>query len=76
MKNREYILNKSTYDLLLQMQKNRGFCVLDDISELPSYCIALSAAEVESCEECIQRWLNEENKCTVNILTKRRPSKN
>lgn len=53
MKNREYILNKSTYDLLLQMQKNRGFCVLDDISELPSYCIALSAAEVESCEECI-----------------------
>lgn len=53
MKNREYILNKCAYDLLLQMQKNRGFCVLDDISELPSYCIALSTAEVKSCEECI-----------------------
>lgn len=76
MKNREYILNKSTYDLLIQMQHNRGFCVLDDISELPSYCVALSTAEVENCEECIQRWLNEENKYTVNILTKRRPSKN
>ena len=53
MRNREYILNKSTYDLLLQMQKNRGFCVLDDISELPRYCVALSTAEVENCEECI-----------------------
>ena len=31
MKNRDFLLNKCFYDLLLYMQKNRGDCVLDDI---------------------------------------------
>ena len=64
MKNREFILNKCTYDLLVQMQYNRGFCVIEDMSQLPSYCVTQSTAEVDNCEECIQRWLNEEYKGT------------
>lgn len=53
MKNREFILNKCTYDLLVQMQYNRGFCVIEDMSQLPSYCVTQSTAEVDNCEECI-----------------------
>ena len=60
MKNRDFLLNKCFYDLLLYMQKNRGDCVLDDIKQSPSYCCGKSTAEVDNCESCIQRWLNEE----------------
>lgn len=60
MKNREIFIKKCLYDILLSMQKNRGFCILDDLNNRPKYCICLSTTEVDSCEECIQRWLNEE----------------
>lgn len=60
MKNREYLLWKNIYDLLLYMQKNRGVCVLEDLNQSPTYCCSKSTAEVDNCELCIQRWLNEE----------------
>lgn len=62
MKNRELFTKINLYDILLKMQKNRGDCILDDLNNKPLYCAALSTAEIDSCEECLQRWLNEEYK--------------
>ena len=62
MKNRDLFIKTSIYDILLNMQKNRGNCVLDDLNAKPKYCAALSTAEVDNCKECIQRWLNENYK--------------
>ena len=59
MKNRDLFAKINLYDILLNMQKNRGDCVLDDLNSKPKYCVGLSTAQVDNCEECIQRWLNE-----------------
>lgn len=50
----------SLYDMLCEMNEG-GVCVLDDLKQDPSYCCSKSTAEVDNCEECIQRWLNEEH---------------
>lgn len=70
MKNREYFIKYDIYDILLNMQKNRGSCILDDLNNRPKYCICLSTADVENCEECLQRWLNEEYKGGMKNETK------
>lgn len=53
MKNRDLFNKKCIYDILCAMQKNRGFCVIEDITQLPWYCITQSTSDVENCEECI-----------------------
>lgn len=60
MKNREKLLNTSSYDLLLKAQKEldrHGMCVLMLFQQPDVYerCSGL-------CELCIERWLNEEAK--------------
>ena len=59
MTNREkYILKRDEYDLLCLIaiygiNMNNDFCVLDAIRATGGVC-------ENSCQECIQRWLNEE----------------
>lgn len=59
MNNRQrYILNVNPYDLLINIQKELSrpdvYCVLDLITEKYHKC------KSDSCEECIQQWLNAE----------------
>ena len=61
LKNRDrYILKRNEYDILVAMNKRLVYdspiatcCVLDSIQGRTE-CLA------ETCEQCIQDWLNEE----------------
>ena len=61
MKNREWIIKHNIYDTLIMMQKHRGFCVIEDLTgHMKKGCICQSNSLYDSCEECIQDWLNQE----------------
>jgi hypothetical protein len=65
MTNREKLLKTNEYDALLKMQENlnaanvRGDtpCIMDVLGVADSYERHLRQ---DNCEECIQKWLNEE----------------
>lgn len=60
MTNREWINKQCLYDILILMQKQRGFCIIEDLTnKLPKTCIAFLNSPYDSCEECIQKWLNQ-----------------
>ena len=62
MKNRTRLLQRNEYDLLVQLQNNlfdaaltkKYICVLDALDGQDRDC------DTGGCEECIQKWLNEE----------------
>lgn len=59
MKNRDLFNKKCIYDILVLMQKQRGDCVIEDITNIiPKTCIRLLNSPYETCEECIEKWLN------------------
>lgn len=72
MKNRERLLKTSTYDTLVEMNKNLNSpvyngdvkCIMDaligDEKEVCNRCMDVGG--IGHCEECIQTWLNEEEK--------------
>lgn len=72
MKNRSrYIIQRSEYDLMMVIVKNTNVCPIFAISGLPAYlhdetfCLIIdSKRNLKSCSECIQKWLNEEEKKT------------
>ena len=58
MTNRQKFFQKTNeYDLMLRMQKNaHGACPISIITG----DFAKDCEQQESCEQCIQQWLNEE----------------
>ncbi len=58
MKNRErYITKHNEYDLMMTVKDNTGMCAVDAVGgsmRSEEYCDSIS------CEDCIQKWLNEE----------------
>lgn len=63
MRNRDWFLKHCLYDILVLMQRQRGDCIIEDLTNaIPKTCIRLSNSPFESCEECIQNWLNQEHK--------------
>lgn len=66
MTNRQKLLTTSEYDLLVKMndallgeyEAQSQHCILDVITEKDNSCRERSIAC--DCEECIQKWLNEE----------------
>lgn len=69
MTNRQKLLKTSEYDILCRMNRNikcGAVCVIEAIQggfadELDMLDISECRSH-ESCEECIQKWLNEEEK--------------
>lgn len=67
MTNRQRLLKKNPYDVLLQMNTNinthstDGSCIMDaligDDQEVSDRCLGING-----CDKCIQNWLNEEEK--------------
>lgn len=64
MTNREkYILQRNEYDMLrcLQVAFNSGNkCVIEALTGKEYSCAEDKCCMLSTCEECIQRWLNEE----------------
>lgn len=64
MKNRDkYILQRNEYDMLrcLQIAFNSGSkCVIEALTGREYSCVEDKCCMLSTCEECIQRWLNEE----------------
>lgn len=65
MKNRDrYILQKNEYDLLIEMQKNiidgGCCCIIDALTGSTYPCENDKVCMLDTCRECIQRWLNAE----------------
>lgn len=60
MTNRERLIKTNEYDLLVKIQKclheSICRCILDTISDKYVAC------KSSSCEECLKKWLNEEEK--------------
>lgn len=66
MNNRQRLLSTNIYDVLMQMNDNLNpfsgnpcvlECLCGDNVDVPALCI-----NYRQCEECIQNWLNEEEK--------------
>lgn len=70
MKNRSrYITQRCDYDLMMEIAKNTKVCPIYAVSGLPAYlhedtfCLVVDYnRNMKSCSECIQKWLNEEEK--------------
>lgn len=67
MKNREKLLNKNLYDLLIEMNSNLtggecfDRCVMDAIGAYNgSYCRAYSKKDGGGCQQCIADYLEME----------------
>lgn len=66
MKNRDkYILKKSEYDMLCDMQAAFGSglcqCVIEALTGKDYPCPDDKVCMFDTCKECIQRWLNAES---------------
>ncbi len=60
MTNRDkYILKRNECDMLVKIQEYLGndgqYCVIDALTGSARSC------QYDTCEECIQKWLNEES---------------
>lgn len=65
MKNRDkYILQRNEYDMLigLQVALSSGMCqcAIEALTGREYSCVEDKCCMLSTCEECIQRWLNEE----------------
>lgn len=65
MTNREkYILQRNEYDMLVQIQaaiaSQPYLCVIEALTGREYSCTEDKCCMLSTCEECIQRWLNEE----------------
>jgi hypothetical protein len=65
VKNRDkYILQRNEYDMLrcLQVAFSSGMCrcVIEALTGKEYSCAEDKCCMLSTCEECIQRWLNEE----------------
>ncbi len=64
MKNRErYILNVNEYDMLVKIQAVMAGCVIEALTGKDYPC----PDDLCTCKECIQKWLNEEDKNNGNV---------
>ena len=66
-----FITQRNEYDMMISIAKNTNVCPIFAISGLPAYlhdetfCLIIdSKRNLKSCSECIQKWLNEEEKRT------------
>ena len=72
MRNRsQYITQRNEYDLMMTIVKNTNVCPIYAVSGLPAYiheetfCLIVDRGRnIASCAECVQKWLNEEEKRT------------
>lgn len=67
MKNRDkYILQRNEYDMLRCLQatisSGRCQCVIEALTGKDYPCPDDKVCMLDTCEECIQNWLNEEVK--------------
>lgn len=65
MKNRDkYILQQNEYDMLVQIQvaiaSQPYLCVIEALTGKDYPCPDDKVCMLDTCEECIQNWLNEE----------------
>ena len=64
MKNRDkYILKANEYDMLCKIQAtmlSHGCCVIDALTDKEYPCPDDKCCMLDTCKECIQKWLNEE----------------
>lgn len=65
MKNRDkFILKRNEYDLLVTLQVAfsgmRCQCVLEALTAKEVNCPDDKCCTLDTCKECIQKWLNEE----------------
>lgn len=69
MKNRErYILNVNEYDMLIKIQATmltNDCCVIEALTDVG--CPEDRCCMLSTCETCIQKWLNEEDKNNGNV---------
>ena len=68
MTNRQrYLLNANEYDLLVMIQEycsnSDADCVIDAIMSKNGKVDKMKQCDEAGCEECIQKWLNEEDYC-------------
>ena len=66
MKNRDrYLLKVNEYDLLCRLQVAFGSglcqCVIEALTGKQYRCPDDKICMLDTCRECIQRWLNEQN---------------
>lgn len=67
MKNRDkYILQRNEHDMLVQVQATIAsqpyLCVIEALTGNNYPCPDDKVCMLDTCEECIQNWLNEETK--------------
>ena len=62
MKNREKLLNRVLYDLMVTINRSsHKRCPIEIVGERKPECVnAPEGLAQTECESCIQRWLNEE----------------
>ena len=65
MKNRDKYINKvNEYDMLVKLQVAFGsgccYCVIEALTGKDYYCPDNKICMLSTCEECLQKWLNDE----------------
>lgn len=63
MTNRErYILRVNEYDMLVKIQAVMAGCVIEALTAKEYKCPDDKVCMLSTCEECIQKFLNEESR--------------
>lgn len=65
MTNRDKLLEANEYNLLCDIQlgfMRKDVCVIDAITQSLYPCSKRDKEDFKTCKECIQKWLNREEK--------------